>query len=298
MRPGLLGRCALALGFLLMSGLAGSAGPQARAAQIGSFVWAGQGAEFGGFSALHLSPDGRQIIALSDHGAWITGQITRDAGVITAISAGPMVRLHDPSGTALPIRDRDSEGLTADGAGGYFVSFEGKTRIMRYDAAGMALETLPRAPEFATLARNNGLESLTRAPDGTLYTVPEQPGAADQPLAVYLFRGGVWQSGGTIARRGTFLPVDAAFGPDGRFYLLERQFLGLGGFASRLRRFQPGPDGLTDEVTLFQTDPGDHDNLEGLAIWRDATGLRATMISDNNFTILFRTELVEMRLPD
>ena len=56
--------------------------------------------------------------------------------------------------------------------------------------------------------------------------------------------------------------------------------------------------GLTAERTLLQTDPGTFDNLEGLAVWRDATGLRATMISDDNFLALFRSQIVEFRLPE
>jgi hypothetical protein len=91
--------------------------------------------------------------------------------------------------------------------------------------------------------------------------------------------------------------VDADFGPDGRFYLLERD-LTLLGFRSRLRRWDITAEGPGNEVTLFQTAAGTHDNLEGLSIWRDSTGgLRATMISDDNFLPLQRTELVEYALP-
>jgi hypothetical protein len=43
---------------------------------------------------------------------------------------------------------------------------------------------------------------------------------------------------------------------------------------------------------------GTHDNLEGLDVWADAEGLRATMISDDNFRFFQRTEIVDYRLPD
>ena len=55
----------------------------------------------------------------------------------------------------------------------------------------------------------------------------------------------------------------------------------------------------SDEEIVFETGTGTHDNLEGLSVWRDDQGrLRATMISDDNFLALQRTELVEYLLPD
>jgi hypothetical protein len=102
-----------------------------------------------------------------------------------------------------------------------------------------------------------------------------------------------------IEADGAFLPVGADLGPDGRLYLLERRFHGLGGFASRLRRVVLQEGGVARGETLFQTRPGQFGNLEGLAIWRDGAGaLRATLISDDNFLPVLGTELVEVRLPD
>jgi hypothetical protein len=93
--------------------------------------------------------------------------------------------------------------------------------------------------------------------------------------------------------------VAADFGPDGRFYVLERDFRALGGFSSRLRRFELGTDGLTGEAILLETPFALHDNLEGLSVWRDDQGvLRATMISDDNFIFVQQTQIVEYRLPD
>jgi hypothetical protein len=50
--------------------------------------------------------------------------------------------------------------------------------------------------------------------------------------------------------------------------------------------------------TLFTTATGTHDNLEGLDVWSDSDGLRATMIADDNFRFFQRTEIVDYRLPD
>ena len=65
------------------------------------------------------------------------------------------------------------------------------------------------------------------------------------------------------------------------------------------RRWTITADGPMNEESLLETATGTHDNLEGVAIWRDNQGrLRATMVSDDNFFALQRTELVEYALPD
>jgi hypothetical protein len=146
---------------------------------------------------------------------------------------------------------------------------------------------------------NAALEALAIAPDGMLYTLPEQTAQHDQPFPVYRFRNDQWENTLTIPREGSFLPVGADFGPDGRFYLLERDFRGLSGFASRLRRFTLTDAGFVDAKTLLETPVGLHDNLESVSIWRDAAGhLTASMVSDDNFNLLLRTEIAEYRLPD
>ena len=80
--------------------------------------------------------------------------------------------------------------------------------------------------------------------------------------------------------------------------MLERS-VSLIGFRSRLRRWQITEDSPHAEEVLFETAIDTHDNLEGLSIWRDNQNrLQATMIPDDNFLTLQRTELVEYLLPD
>ncbi len=80
---------------------------------------------------------------------------------------------------------------------------------------------------------------------------------------------------------GPFLIVGADIGPDGRLYMLERDFAGIG-FRSRIRRFDL--DGGNEE-TMLETGLRTHDNLEGISVWQDAQGLRLTLISDDNFRV-------------
>ncbi len=134
------------------------------------------------------------------------------------------------------------------------------------------------------MQRNSSLEALAIDGNGWLYTLPERSGAEDAPFPVWRFRNGKWDQPFDLPRRGAFLPVGADFGPDGKIYMLERRFSGILGFASRVRRLTLGPDGVIDEQTVLESPTGRHDNLEGLAVWRDQAGaIRLTMISDDNF---------------
>jgi len=81
--------------------------------------------------------------------------------------------------------------------------------------------------------------------------------------------------------------------PDGQFYLLERDFTGLG-FRTRIRQFDAD---FTNETVLLETGNARHDNLEGISAWRDDSGsIRLTLVSDDNFLFLQRTEIVEYRV--
>ncbi|MGV8985650.1 MAG: esterase-like activity of phytase family protein [Cypionkella sp.] len=284
---------------LVMVGFRGSAGPLPPDGFLQDITFHGRGKLFGGFSALQMTADGARFIALSDHGAFVTGQFDRDAtGRIVAIHTGTVTPLAGPTGKPLVKGMTDSEGLAIASDGTAYVSFEGPARVQRYAHLGASSTTLPSPRAFARMPHNRALEALALASDGTLYTIPEISAGTSKPFPVYRFRNAAWDQPFTLPRRGPFLISDATFGPDGRFYVLEREFLGLGGFATRIRRFDMTDAGLTHERTVLQTEPGTHDNLEGLAVWRDAKGLRVTIISDNNFLAFFRSQIVEYRLPD
>jgi hypothetical protein len=65
-----------------------------------------------------------------------------------------------------------------------------------------------------------------------------------------------------------------------------------------VRRFAVSQAALSHEETVLETPRGRHDNLEGLAVWRDAGGaIMLTMISDDNRDVREPTTWVEYRLP-
>ncbi len=252
---------------------------------------------FGGFSALQVGPDGAELVLLSDRGNYMRGRIQRGAdGTLLSVEAGPMVPLPAVAGDNRDGTRDDSEGLAIGADGEVFIAYESVTRISRFSSLDVAPVDLPTNPAFARLPRNKSLEAIAIDSNGVLFVVPEILDGASTP--VYVFRNGAWTTSLSMPRIGSFRAVSADFGPDGRFYLLERRFEGPAGFASRLRRFDVETGGLSGGVTLFKTRAGRHDNLEGLTVWRAPDGLRATMISDDNFFAFQVTEIVEYRLPD
>lgn len=284
-------------GALLIPGLGSNAQPIFPAHHLGSFTWSMPDEGFGGFSGLELAADGTGFTTVSDRGGIVTGRLTRQGDRITGVVSDGIGWLKDTKGSALGRYRTDAEGLALREDGRIYVSFEAEHRVWTYRDPESEAAWLPRHPDFKGMQNNSSLEALAIGPDGTLYAIPERSGRTTRPFPVYRYRNEKWSKPFSIPRYGSFLVVGADFGPDGRFYLLERHLSGIFGFQTRVRSFAMGPRGVSDEKVLLETSSGTHDNLEGISVWRDAGGsLRLTMISDDNFRAFQKTEFVEYQL--
>lgn len=269
------------------------AAEEPRARYLGSFDWDIDAPWFGGFSGLELADDGRRMMALSDRGMLLTARIARINGQISDIVPDRNQPLKSARGTALDSQTVDSEGLVLAPDGTVFISFERMQKVARYESPDGPAQFLNQPRAFRRMRSNGSLEALAMDNDGRLLTLPENGVDPQGMIPVFRWDGRHWSTPFSVPARGRFLPVGADIGPDGRLYLLERD-VGLFGFRSRLRRWDLMATELRNEQTLFETRTGTHDNLEGLAVWRDADGvLRATMIADDNFSFFQRTEIVE-----
>lgn len=282
---------------LLLAGSAGAVEVKS-ATLLDSFVWRDKADWFGGFSAIHVLEEGHRAWVLSDRATLISARIDRQGDEIVGTEILGHWPVLSSRGRVMPGGSGDSEGLALAPDGSFYISFEGVHRVAHYAAPGAKARVLPRPKAFDSLERNGSFEGLAIDSQGRLYTLPEKSRTAQGAIPVYRWDGQAWSTPFVLTPRDGFLPVGADFGPDGRFYVLERA-VSLTGFRSRLRRWALDGDVPTAEEILFETGTGKHDNLEGLSVWRDGQErLRATMISDDNFLALQRTELVEYLLPD
>ncbi|RLJ41354.1 hypothetical protein BCF46_3147 [Litoreibacter meonggei] len=264
---------------------------------VSRYLWQSPVEGFGGFSSLELSRNGVSFTTTTDKGMIAEGRILRDGGRIRGLDNLRFAKILNPEGTPLISYRTDAEGVAISATGTIYISFEGTHRVMAYDSPRAAARPLPDIPWGDSLQSNSSLEALAIDASGVLYTLPERSGNLNRPFPVFRYRSGRWDRTLSIPRRDGFLPVGADFGPDGRLYLLERELVGLSGFASRVRSFKLSRNALTDERELLRTTGGTHDNLEGIAVWATPEGaIRVTMISDDNFKFFQRTELVEYRL--
>jgi hypothetical protein len=285
---------------MLALGLQSSAGAPLPAGLVGSFLWTMDDSRLGGMSAIVVDPDGLHFTALSDRRHFFEGTLVRDAaGHVTGVADITVTRVTGTDGQRLRRRALDTEGMARAPDGSLYVSLEDPAQIAHFASPAAGGEMIDVPDAFADdFARNASLEAVAVDADGAIYTIPEDTADGAAGFPVWRDRGGDWSVIGTVPRQGGFLVTDASVGPDGRLYVLERAFHGLFGFQSRLSRFAIA-DGLGAQEVLVTSATGQHDNLEGLSVWRDGGGtLIATMISDDNFRFFQRTEIVEYRLPD
>jgi len=267
--------------------------------------------DFGGLSAIRIAADGAHFVALSDKGRWFRGRIvydgTRPAGIAEAETA-PILA---PDGK--PVAERgwyDTESLAEDG-GTLYVGIERVHQILRFNYAkdGLLARGQPIAlpPALRALPANKGIEGLVFVPKGlplggTLIAVSER--GLDRPGNVLAFLiGGPSPGTFTIVRSARFDISDAALLPGGDLLLLERKFSWTGGLSVRIRRValaEIKPDALVEGSVLFEADLGyDLDNMEGLSVHRTAAGdVVLTLISDDNFSFLQRTLLLQFTLAE
>jgi hypothetical protein len=266
--------------------------------------------EFGGFSALRMAADGEHFVSLSDKGNWLTGRVLYQRGRPVGIDDAEMAPILGPDGRPLAARGWfDTESL-ADQDGTFYVGIERVNRIVRFDFAKLGVRArasiVVTPPGIATLPNNKGLEALAIAPRGTklagtLIAFSERGLDAAGNLKAFLI-GGPTPGDFTVRRLDDFDISDCTVLAGGDILLLERRFSLLrGGIAMRLRRLSLAdikPGALVDGPQLFEADMGYQiDNMEGISTHRTAAGdLILTMISDDNFSFLQRTILLQFKL--
>ena len=267
--------------------------------------------KFGGVSAIRVGADGARFIALTDKGWWFRGRIVYDGTRPEGIADAEMAPILGADGKPLAAGDwYDTESIAEDG-GTLYVGIERVHQIMRfnYGRDGLLARGQPIAvpPGLRALPANKGLEALVFVPKGfalagSLIAISERGLDKSGNILAFLI-GGPSPGGFTVKRSSSYDISDAALLPGGDLLLLERKFSWTSGLAVRMRRVALGdirPGAVVDGVVLFEADLGyEIDNMEGLSVHRGAGGeIVLTLISDDNFSVLQRTLLLQFTLAE
>lgn len=260
------------------------------AEQVRHTVWKEGTDGFGGFSGFVLHRDGQRFTAITDAGSLAEGELLSSGGV----RLDRLALLRNAAGHIYLEHAGDAEGLAIGADGTVFVSFEHRHMVTRFAPERTGGVDLKSHPAFAGYADNGSLEALAIDASDRLYTMSEYPDARPRSFRVFCFDGGVWRIVHRFPSRNRFRVVGADIGGDGRFYVLERRIT-LIGFQSRIRRWTIA-DGLWhSEETIWQSNAGEYQNLEGISISHPTPDtLRVTMIGDDNFLALLSTEIVQI----
>lgn len=265
---------------------------------------------FGGFSELHIDPDGSHFVSASDRGVWLRGRIVYRDGKLAGIADAEMAPMLGPDGKTLISRGWfDSESLTfRDGMA--YVGFERVEKIVRFnfqrDGLAARGEPIPVPDDFKTFSFNLSLECLAAPPKGAplgdqLIVVTERSLDAAGNMRSYLLNG-MNVARFTVKRHDDFDISDCVAMPPNDLLLLERRLSLLhGGLSMRIRRVSIADiklGALVDGKNLIEADLGyEIDNMEGIALHHNASGETIlTLISDDNFLPFQRTLLLQFAL--
>ena len=270
---------------------------------------------FGGFSGLAIDPSGESILAVSDAGTWMLADLDyngRHLKGLRNVALGPVL-----GAGGKPLRsetERDSEALgLASGdtrKGSAYVGFERKHGIGIYPFSANSFGPPQGAVQLPAGAKrmrsNQGIEALAPIRSGrlkgTLVAFSERLTGKDGNLQGWLI-GGPTPGPILLKRLAGFDITDAASLPDGGIVILERRFRYSEGVQMRIRRvaqseLKPGAL-IKGEVLLEANDSYNIDNMEAIAAHRAAAGETViTLMSDDNFSPLQRTLIIQFALPD
>jgi len=266
---------------------------------------------FGGLSGLRLDARGERFIAISDKGSWFTGRILyRGAEMIGLddVEAAPML---GPDRRPITARGwYDSEAMALDGSFVY-VALERVNQLLRFDFSKgftrAAAEVVPLPLAARKLPYNRGIEALVMVPKGlplagTLIAISERGLDLDGNLMAFLI-GGPTPGQFGIRRTEKYDVSDAVLLRSGELLVLERKFSWVEGVGIRIRQIALAtlaPGAVVDGPTIFEADLGaEIDNMEGIDAHLTADGETVlTLVSDDNFSMIQRTLLLQFALVD
>jgi hypothetical protein len=252
----------------------------------------------GGLSALLV--DGTALTALSDRGTLWQARLVEDSrGRLRGAIGWRALPLHQPAGGGR----LDTEGLARLPDGALAVSQENEVPLLRLDPGdrrGM-MQPLPFPPVLLKAPSNQKVEALADLPEGGLLMITEGLRGKERGTYVALVqRGG--ERIPLLYRPAEGFVATGADRVDQDLFIVERRVSILGGFESRVVLVDLGRTRLTagavvDGLELARLGTADvSENFEGIAARRAVDGsVLLYLVSDDNFSVLQRTLLLQLR---
>ena len=265
---------------------------------FGSKILTHEDQDFGGISGLTVSENGENFVFLSDKSFFFKGKIIRDnLNKIIDLKILDKGQLSSSKGEILTGKNIDSESIVKIDKSGYYVSFESNNRIMYHETLESPGKFIPKHSDFDKLLFNDGIEALAIKENGELYALPELPPKGKDYHPIYKFNNNEWSIIDKIKIDQGFKVVDAEMIDDENLITLERKFSFYDGFKIRLRRIIFEKNIIKNSEILLESLPWEYYNFEGLGKWKDSNGnIYLTMVSDNQFSPLLKTEVKEFIL--
>jgi len=291
----------------LLESFGSTGGPEGVLEFLGGLDVSSQDRRFGGFSGIDMI-DAETAFIVSDSAAFVRARLVHEDGRLVGLSDVDLQGLF-PNGD-MSKQAGDAEDVALDPGNpshGVIVRERQANAMLTFDLVEGRPENiepeLVGAPDHV-LRSNRGLESVAYAPPGSPLAGEVVAIAEHNPRGEADIPGWIAGKGGfTIVRRDEYDISSARFLPDGDLMLLERRYSPAWGIAMRLRRI-PGDTievgaKVDGEIVLDAGMTSQIDNMEGLAISQDDAGRTIlTIVSDDNFSVLQRTLILQFALVD
>lgn len=249
---------------------------------------------FGGLSGLAALADGR-LLAVSDAGQWLHFRPIVRGGRLVGVAEASTGGLPAPPGGEK--YDMDSEAVQVMPNGRLAVSFEQQHRIVIYDAVP---PRRPLATHWHTPAMrwrpNGGGEALALLPGGALLWLPEYADGG-RHRGLFIDAAGRARHVGVIGLPGMAI-TDAVALDATHVLLLHRRFTGVETAAAiSLVDLMALPAATARPLLRWDgSSAWPIDNMEGMALVREAGRPVLYLVSDDNFSAAQRTLLLRLEL--